>query len=196
MKTLNYRCPTPVSLPGWPLSWKYTSGYSLCQPRLLIDHNRGSLLTQKTEYEWEVYFYYAKPQRLRAHLWPKSNLAYPVWYNNQLLFYFLIYLFSLEVNYFTILYWFFHTLTWICHGCTCVPHPEPPSHLPSHPISLGHSIAPAPSTLYHASNLGRQFVSHMIINMFQCHSPKSSHPRPLPQTPKDCSIASFALIFS
>ena len=24
--------------------------------------------------------------------------------------------------------------------------------------------------------------------MFQCHSPKSSHPCPLPQTPKDCSI--------
>ena len=24
--------------------------------------------------------------------------------------------------------------------------------------------------------------------MFQCHSPKSSHPLPLPQSPKDCSI--------
>ena len=24
--------------------------------------------------------------------------------------------------------------------------------------------------------------------MFQCHSPKSSHPRPLPQSPKDCSL--------
>ena len=28
---------------------------------------------------------------------------------------------------------FCHTLTWISHGCTCVPHPEPPSHLPPHP---------------------------------------------------------------
>ena len=26
---------------------------------------------------------------------------------------------------------FCHTLTWISHGCTCVPHPDPPS--PSHP---------------------------------------------------------------
>ena len=25
---------------------------------------------------------------------------------------------------------FCHTLTWISHRCTCVPHPEPPSHLP------------------------------------------------------------------
>ena len=28
----------------------------------------------------------------------------------------------------------------------------------------------------------------MILYMFQCHSPKSSHPRPLPQSSKDCSI--------
>ena len=92
------------------------------------------------------------------------------------------------IFYFTILYWFCHTLTWICHRCTCVPHPEPPSHLPSHPIPLGHRSAPAPSTLCHASNLDWWFVSHMIIYMFQCYSPKSSHPCPLPRSPKDCSI--------
>ena len=89
---------------------------------------------------------------------------------------------------FTILYWFCHTSTWIHHGCTCVPHPEPLSHIPSHPIPLDHPSAPALSILYHASNLDWQFVSHMIICMFQCHSPKSSHPRSLPQSPKDCSI--------
>ena len=31
----------------------------------------------------------------------------------------------------------------------------------------------------------------MILYMFQCHSPKSSHPLPLPQSPKDCSIHTF-----
>ena len=90
--------------------------------------------------------------------------------------------------YFTLLYWFCHTWTWICHGCTCVPHLEPPSHLHPHPIPLGHPSAPAPSTLYHASNLDWQFISHVIIYMFQCQSPISSSPRPLPQSPKDCSI--------
>ena len=55
-------------------------------------------------------------------------------------------------------------------------------------ILLGHPSAPAPSTLYYALNLDWRFVSHMIIYMFQCQSPKSSHPRPLPQSPKDCSI--------
>ena len=36
-------------------------------------------------------------------------------------------------------YWsgFCHTLTWISHGYTCIPHPDPPSHLPLHPIPLG-----------------------------------------------------------
>ena len=63
-----------------------------------------------------------------------------------------------------------------------------PSHLPPHPIPLGHPSAPAPSTLYHALNLDWWFVSHVIIYTFQCHSPKSSCPRPLPQSPNDCSI--------
>ena len=91
-------------------------------------------------------------------------------------------------GYFTILYWFCHTSTWICHRCTRVPHPEPPSHLPPCTIPLGHPSAPAPSIQYPASNLDWQFISYMILYMFQCHSPESSHPHPLPQSPKVCSI--------
>ena len=37
---------------------------------------------------------------------------------------------------------FCHTLTWISHGCTCLPYPEFLSHLPPHPIPLGHPSAP------------------------------------------------------
>ena len=49
---------------------------------------------------------------------------------------------------------FCHTLTWISYGCTCVPHPESPSHLPPHPIPrVWDPSAPALSTLSHASNL-------------------------------------------
>ena len=100
--------------------------------------------------------------------------------------YFLIFIFTLF--YFTILYWFCHTLTWICHRCTWVPNPEPPFHLPPHIISLDHPRAPAPSILYPVSNIDWRFVSYLIVYMFQCHSPKSSHPLPLPQGPKVCSI--------
>ena len=63
-----------------------------------------------------------------------------------------------------------------------------PTYLPPHTIPLGHLSAPTPSFLYPALNLDWWFVSHMILYMFQCHSPKSSHPRPLQQSPKDCSI--------
>ena len=91
--------------------------------------------------------------------------------------------------FFTLQYcWFCHTSAWICHGCTRVPNPEPLSHFPPHTISLGHHSAPAPSILDPASNLDWQFISYMILYMFQCHSPKSSHPLPLPQSPKVCSI--------
>ena len=83
---------------------------------------------------------------------------------------------------------FCHTLTWISHGCTLFSVLNPPSHLLPHPIPQGHSSAPAMSTLSHASNLDWWSVSHTIIHMLQCYSLKSSHPRLLPQSPKDCSI--------
>ena len=75
-------------------------------------------------------------------------------------------------------------MTWIHHGCTCVPKHEPPSHLPPHNIPLGHPRAPVPSMLYPASDIDWRFDSYMIVYMFQCHSPKSSHPLPLPLSPK------------
>ena len=53
---------------------------------------------------------------------------------------------------------FCHTLTWISHGFTCVPHPDPPSHLPLHPIPLSLPSAPAPSTcLMHPTWAGDLF---------------------------------------
>ena len=63
----------------------------------------------------------------------------------------------MEVNYFTILYWFCHTSTWIHHRYTHVPHPKPPSLLHPPTIPLGHPSAPAPSKQYHASNLDWRF---------------------------------------
>ena len=89
---------------------------------------------------------------------------------------------------FTILYWFCYISKWIRHRYTCVPHPEPSSLLPPHTIPLGRPSAPAPSVQYCALTLDWRLVSYMILYMIQCHSLKSSHPLPLPQSPKDCSI--------
>ena len=75
-------------------------------------------------------------------------------------------------------------LPWV-YMCSQSWTPLPPSS-PYHPS--GSSQSPAPSILYPASNLDWQFVSYMILYMFQCHSPKSLHPLPLSQSPKDCSI--------
>ena len=53
---------------------------------------------------------------------------------------------------------FCHTLTWVSHGFTCVPHPDPPSRLPPHPIPLGLPSAPALSTcLIHPTWAGDLF---------------------------------------
>ena len=54
--------------------------------------------------------------------------------------------------------------------------------LPPHTIPLDRPSAPAPSIQYSALNLDWRLVSYMILYMFQCHSPKSSHPLPLPQS--------------
>ena len=78
----------------------------------------------------------------------------------------LVIAFFFSFFYFTILYWFCHTSTCIHHGCTCVPHPEPPSHLSPHTIPLGHTSAPTPSILYPASTLDWRVVSYMILYMF------------------------------
>ena len=107
----------------------------------------------------------------------------------------LIYFFNLILFLnFTILYWFCQIATWIHYRSTRVPHPEHSSLLPPHTIPLGRPSAPAPSIQYRASNLDWRLVSYMIFYMFQCHSPKSSHPLPLPQSLKDCSIHQSLLL--
>ena len=101
----------------------------------------------------------------------------------------------MEVNYFTILYWFCHTSTWIRHRCTCVHHPETPSLLPPCTIHLGRHSAPDPSNQYHALDLDWRFISYMILYMFQCHSPKSSPP-PSPTESKRLFYTSVSLLLS
>ena len=122
---------------------------------------------------------------LTSNFTQAKNTNFGIWvYIYIYIFFSLFFLKFFKFFYFTILYWFCNTLTWICHGCTWVLNPEPPSHLPPQIISLGHPSAPAPSILYPVLNLDWRFVSYTIVYMFQCYSPKSSHPLPLPQSPK------------
>ena len=128
---------------------------------------------------------YGAPNKEYKWIHKVWNLILFIRLNLCVFFFFLEGLFILLFFNFTILYWFCHISKWIQHRYTCVPHPEPSSFFPPHTIPLGRPCAPAPSIQYRASNLDWRLVSYMILYMFQCHSPKSSHPLPLPQSPKD-----------
>ena len=73
---------------------------------------------------------------------------------------------SLSLSFFKFFYFFIfficsefcHTSEWNSPGFTCVPHPDPPSHLPLHPLPLGFPSAPGPSTcLMHPTWAGDLF---------------------------------------
>ena len=84
---------------------------------------------------------------------------------------------------------FCQTLTWISHRPTCVPHPEPPSHLPPHPIPQGHRSAPALSTLSRALNLDQQAICFIYDNIHISARPSQIiPPSPSPTEFKDCSL--------
>ena len=55
-----------------------------------------------------------------------------------------IYLFQLEANYFTILWWVLPYIDMNQQWVDMCPHPDPPSHLPPHPIPQGHPSATSP----------------------------------------------------
>ena len=71
-----------------------------------------------------------------------------------------------------------------------VPHPDPPSNLPPHLITQSHPSAPALSTLSHASNLGWQSISHMML--FSQIIP----PSPSPTESKSLFFTSVSLLLS
>ena len=122
-------------------------------------------------------------QNLLSHYWGINKNCINVLYTDHSFFF--LFFCLLFLLYFTLQYCM--VLPYIDmnpHGCTCVPKHEPPSHLPPHNISLGHHRAPAPSMLYPASDIDWWFDSYMIVYMLQFHSPKSSHPLPLPLSPK------------
>ena len=61
------------------------------------------------------------------------------------------------------MYWFCHTATCLRHGCTCVPHPEPHSHLPPHTIPLVIPVhQPQASCILHRTWTGDHFLYNII----------------------------------
>ena len=98
-------------------------------------------------------------------------------------------------NWGTELNWTCHTSTWVSHGCTCVPHPEPPSQLPPHPIPLGCPSSLALSALFHALNLDWSSISHMVIYVSVLFS-EIIPPSPSPTGSKRLFLISVSLLLS
>ena len=83
-------------------------------------------------------------------LWPLLSFPNLLAYSLQHFFFYFFYFF--------ICGGFCHTLKWNSHGFTCVPHPNPPSHLPLHPFPLGFPSTPGPSAcLMHPTWAGDLF---------------------------------------
>ena len=76
------------------------------------------------------------------------------------------------------------------HGSATGIHVSPILN-PLSPLSSSHpsgsSQCTSPEHPVSCIKPGLAICSHTIMYMFQCHSPKSSHPCPFPQSPKDCS---------
>ena len=86
-------------------------------------------------------FHLSSAKKAQTAGWGASPLHFPSmhlesnWCKCLLLFFFFFFICSE----------FYRTLKWNSHGFTCVPHPDPPSHLPLHSLPLGLSSAPGPS---------------------------------------------------
>ena len=102
-------------------------------------------------------------QVIKSHRWRQSALFFFFFlrkWHRSILFYFIFPFIFISGRLITLQYCsgFCHTLTWISHGFTCIPHPDPPSHLPLYPIPLGPPSAPALSTcLMHPTWAGDLF---------------------------------------
>ena len=131
----------PTILPGFLLSWR-NLGYPLLRVSL---HSSSSKAQPVLLILDEGYLVTATPPGLE-HTFPNGpwNLLKEIIH----IFFFPCIFISWRLITLQFCSGFCHTLTWISHGVTCVPHPDPPSHLPLYPIPLGLPSAPGPTTCW------------------------------------------------
>ena len=89
---------------------------------------------------------------------------------------------------------FCHTLTGISHGFTCIPHPDPPSHLSLYLIPLGFPSAPGRSTcLMHPTWAGELFHPRKVTLVVKMSRSHLTHPFTLPLQTQVQSLRSEVL---
>ena len=116
----------------------------------------------------------------------------------EILFYFFNFFKFLFLLYFTLQYCigFCHTSTWIHHGCTCIPHPDPSSHLPSlyHPSGSSQCTSPK----HPVSCIEPGLAIHFLYDIIHVSMPFSQiiPPSPSPTESKRLFYTSVSLLLS
>ena len=74
-----------------------------------------------------VCFHVIKSPKIHSFLWKEEIIIF----KNTFIYLFIFSFIFISWRLITLQYHsgFCHTLTWISHGFTCIPHPDPPSHL-------------------------------------------------------------------
>ena len=101
---------------------------------------------------FQLYLTFKKPSFLSKYMvnWGRFR-SWDIFFCDECVLFYFIFIYFYDECFFKFLKKFFycsgfcHTLKWNSHGFTCVPHPDPPSHLPHHLLPLGLPSAPGPS---------------------------------------------------
>ena len=123
---------THCSILAWRIPWTEEPGGLQSMGSRRVRHNWTTNTTNRSLHATKV-------NRWRLNKWTKMEISIILFFN----FHFFISWRLITLQYCS---GFCHTLTWISHGFTGIPHPDPPSHLPLHPIPLGLPSAPGLST--------------------------------------------------
>ena len=151
-------------------SWQYWSGLPFPSPRDLLDPGvepgfsctEGRFFTNWATREAPHYYTILKSEDVlwnvcfsyrHTHTFMTTGVT---WLRvlRQMIFFFIFFFISWKLITLQYCSGFCHTLTWISLGYTCIPHPDPPSHIPLHPIPLG---LPTSTCLMHPTWAGDLF---------------------------------------